>query len=86
MSMIYITQYYQDILLKNEKHTQKHVYQASYSQCQQYTFNKLNQIYPNHIRNLSFSNLNKNSKIKKTKAINMKYYEKIRKPIPFLEV
>ena len=81
--MICITQYYYVILLKNEKHTQKHVYQASYSQCQQYTFNKLNQINLNQYSKLKFF---KNSKIKKSKAINMKYFEKNRKPIPFLEV
>ena len=86
MSMICTTQYYHDILLKNEKHTQNHVYQASYSQCQQYTFNKRNQIYPNHIRNTSFSKLNNDLKIKKSKVINMKYFEKDEKPKPFLEV
>ena len=32
------------------------------------------------------SNHHNNSKIKKTKAINMKYYEKNEKPLPFLEV
>ena len=32
-----------------------------------------------------FSNLNKNTKSKKTRARNMKYFENKRKPIPFLE-
>ena len=41
---------------------------------------------PKPYLNIIFSNLNKNSKIKKSKAINMKYFEKNRKPIPFLEV
>ena len=41
---------------------------------------------PKPYLNIIFSNLNKNSKIKKPKAINMKYFEKNRKPIPFLEV
>ena len=40
---------------------------------------------PKPYSNIMFSNLNKNSKIKKSKAINMKYFEKNRKPIPFLE-
>ena len=52
--MICTTQYYHDILLKNEKHTQKHVYKASYSQCQQYTFNKLSQINSNQYSKLKF--------------------------------
>ena len=33
-----------------------------------------------------FSKLNINSKIKKSRAINMKYFKKDEKPIPFLEV
>ena len=36
--------------------------------------------------NIIFSNLNKNPKIKKSKVINMKCFEKNRELIPFLEV
>ena len=43
------------------------------------------QINPTHIRTTYISNLNNNSKYKKSKAINMKFIEKNRKPIPFLE-
>ena len=35
--------------------------------------------------NIIFSNLNINTKSKKSRARNMKYFEKKRKPIPFLE-
>ena len=41
---------------------------------------------PKPYSNIIYSNLNKNSKIKKSKAITMKYFEKNRKLIPFLEV
>ena len=43
------------------------------------------QINPTHIRTTYISNLNNNSKYKKSKAINMKFIEKNRNPIPFLE-
>ena len=79
------TQYNQDILLKNEKQTWKHVKHASLKQYQQNPFNKLSKVNPTHIRTSHFSNLN-NSKIKKSKVINMECFEKNRKPIPFLEV
>ena len=46
----------------------------------------LKKINPNHIRTSHFSNLNKISKNKKSRAIIMKYFEKNRKSIPFLEV
>ena len=84
--MISTTQHNHDILLKNEKQTWKHVKQASYYQKQQIPFNTLNKINLTHIRTSCFSNLNNNSKTKESKAINMKYFEKNRKPIPFLEV
>ena len=35
--------------------------------------------------NIIFSNLNKNTKSKKSRARNMKYFENKRKPIPFLK-
>ena len=38
--------------------------------------------YPQTIFNNIFSKLNKNSKSKKSKARNMKYFKKIRKPMP----
>ena len=41
---------------------------------------------PNPYSNITFSNLNKNSKVKKSKVINMIYFEKNGKPIPYLEV
>ena len=86
MGMICTTQLRSSIILKNEKQSWEHVYQASYYQKQQNLYNKLNKINPTYIRTLDFSNLNKNSKLKKSKAIDMKYFEKNRKPIPFLEV
>ena len=43
-------------------------------------------INPTHIWTSHFSNLNNNSKTKKSKAINMKYFEKNKNSIPFLEV
>ena len=69
---------------KMKKQTWKHVKQASYNQYRQNPFNKLNKINPTHIRTSHFSNLN-NSKIKKSKVIDMKCFEKNTKPIPFLE-
>ena len=86
MGMLCTTQLRSSIILKNEKQSWEHVYQASYYQKQQNLYNKLNKINPTYIRTLDFSNLNKNSKLKKSKAIDMKYFEKNRKPIPFLEV
>ena len=86
MGMICTTQLRASTILKNEKQTWKHLKQASYYQYQQNPFNKLNKINPTHIRTSKFSNLNNNSKIKRSKAINTKYFEKNRKPIPFLEV
>ena len=47
---------------------------------------KLTKINLNQIRTSYISNLNKNSKIKKSKVINMKYFELNEKSIPFLEV
>jgi len=44
------------------------------------------QKFLNHIRTSYISNLNNYSKIKKSKTINMKSFEKNEKPIPFLEV
>ena len=35
--------------------------------------------------NIIFSNLNKNTKSKKSRARNIKYFENKRKPVPFLE-
>ena len=46
---------------------------------------KLNKMTLTHIRTSYIPNLNNNSKIQEIMAINMKYLEKIRKPIPFLE-
>ena len=86
MGMICTTQHNHDILLKNEKQTWKYVKHASFDQYQQHPFNKLNKINSTHIRTTHFSNLNNNSKIKKSKVINMKCFKKNRKPIPFLEV
>ena len=86
MGMVCTTQLRSSIILKNEKQTWEHVYQASYYQYQQNPYNKLNTINPTHIRTSHFPNLNNNSKNKKSKAINMKYFEKNRKLIPFLEV
>ena len=86
MRMIHTTPHNHDILLKNERHTWKHVKQTSYYQKQKIPFNKLNKINPTHIRTSHFSNLNNNSKTKEKKDINMKYFEKNRKLIPFLEV
>ena len=86
MGMICTTQLRSSIILKNEKQTWEHVYQTSYYQYQQNSFNKLNKINSAHIRASHFSNLNNNLTTKKTQAINMKYFEKNRKLIPFLEV
>ena len=47
--------------------------------------NKLNKNNPTHVRTTYISKLNNNSQIQENKAITMKYLEKIRKPIPFLE-
>jgi len=44
------------------------------------------QKYPNHIRTSYFQISTKTQKIKKSKAINVKYFEKNGKPTPFLEV
>ena len=86
MGMICTTQHNHDILLKNEKQTWKYVKHASFDQYQHHPFNKLNKINSTHIQTTHFSNLNNNSKIKKSKVINMKCFKKNRKPIPFLEV
>ena len=85
MGMICTTQLRSSIILKNEKQSWEHVYQASYCQYQQNPFNKLNKINITHIQTSHFSNLNNNLKTKESMAINMKYFEKNRKPIPFLE-
>ena len=47
---------------------------------------KLTKISTTHIRTSYFSKLNNNSKNKKSKAISMKCFERVREPIPFLEV
>ena len=102
MGMVCTTQLRSSIILKNEKQTWEHVYQASYYQYQQNPYNKLNKNYPNHIR-ISYFQIStkitqtifkhhifksqqklKNQEIKG--YINMKYFEKNRKSIPFLEV
>ena len=46
---------------------------------------KLNKNIPTHVRTTYISKLNNNSQIQENKAITMKYLEKIRKPITFLE-
>ena len=86
MGMICTTQLKSRTILKNEKQTWKHVKQASYYQYRQNPIIKLNKINPTHIQTSHFLNLNNNSKTKKSKVINMKCFEKDRKPIPFLEI
>ena len=66
-------------------YAQHNSYQVSYYQKRKISFNKLNKINPTHIQTSHFSNLNNNSKTKESMAINMKYFQKNRKPISFLE-
>ena len=73
------------VILKNEIQSKEHVYQASYYHNQQNPFNQTQQNDPNPYLNTHITKLNNNSKIQEIKAIIMKYLEKIRKPIPFLE-
>ena len=80
IGMICTTQYKQDILLTNETQTCKT------SIIESILTKPIQQNKPNPYSNITFSNLNKNSKIKKSKAIKMKYFEKNGKPIPYLEV
>ena len=64
MGMVCTTQLRSSIILKNEKQTWEHVYQASYYQYQQIPFNKLNKINPTHIQTSYFqiSYKNQNSR------------------------
>ena len=80
IGMICTTQYKQDILLTNETQTCKT------SIIESILTKPIQQNKPNPYSNITFSNLNKNSKIKKSKAIKMKYFEINGKPIPYLEV
>ena len=83
MGMICTTQnkqgYYSKLRSRHEHMDYKH--QAI--KTNQNPFNKLNKdtqtIFKHHI----FEKLNKNSKSKKTRARNVKYFEKNREPIPF---
>ena len=72
-------------MLKTETQSRKQVYQASFNQNPQNPTNKHSKNNQTHVRATYISNLHNNSKIKKSKAINMKCVEKIRKPILFLE-
>ena len=85
MDMICTTQHKHGIMHKNEKQTCKTciigiILQKPTKPIHQ-TQENINKPYSNII----FSNLNKNTKSKKTRARNMKYFENKRKPIPFLE-
>ena len=63
----------------------KHLYKALYYQNQQNPYIKLNKTSINHILTSYFQISIKNTKSKKSRAGNMKYFENKRKPIPFLE-
>ena len=83
--MICTTQHKHGIMHKNEKQTCKTciigIILIKPTKPIHQTQENINKPYSNII----FSNLNKNTKSKKTRARNMKYFENKRKPIPFLE-
>ena len=85
MDMIRTTQHKHGIMHKNKKQTWKTcilgIILPKPTKLIHQTQQNINKPYSNII----FSNLNKNTKSKKSRARNMKYFEKKRKPIPFLE-
>ena len=85
MDMICTTQHKHGIMHKNEKQTCKTciigiILQKPTKPIHQ-TQQNINKPYSNNI----ISNLNKNTKSKKSRARNMKYFENKRQSIPFLE-
>ena len=85
MDIICTTQHKHGIMHKNEKQTSKTciigIILTKPTKLIHLTQQNINKPYCNII----FSNLNKNTKSKKSRVRNMKYFENKRKPIPFLE-